>query len=120
MTENVVANDRTTIGVSPQGEEALAILMSRGWFDKEVVAFRVAIAYALAHALEPSGSEVSYTTKWNRGSLEQSDMLADLIQQFHPTDRPYELAQSLGDAGLRAMAERVRNGDGLTSILGEG
>lgn len=120
MANQSASDDRTTIGVSAQGEAALDLLMARGWFEKEVVAFRVAITYALAKDLPPTAQDTYATTKWNRGTLEQGDMLADLITQFHPNSRPFDLAQSLGDAGLKAMAERVRNGDSLTSILGDG
>ena len=118
MGSDSFSEDRTTVGVSSEGERCLALLMSRGWFDKELSAFRVAIAYALAHQLPPT-EQATYTTKWNKGSLEQQgDMLADLITQFYDTERPYDLAQSLGDAGLRALAERVQSGDSLAAILG--
>lgn len=117
MASDNPSDDRTTVGVSAEGEQCLALLMSRGWFDKELSAFRIAVTYALANQMAPT-EHATYTTKWNKGSLEQGDMLADLITQFYDTDRPYDMAQSLGDAGLRALAERVRSGDSLTAILG--
>ena len=117
MPENAASADRTTIGVSEKGLQSLALLMSRGWFEREVDAFRVAISYALAHGLTPT-EQANFQTKWNRGTVEQGEMLANLITRFHPTDRPYELAETLGDAGLREMGDRVRNGDSLGMILG--
>ena len=110
--------DRITIGVSTAGEESLELLVSRGWFDSDVVAFRVALAYAVAAGLEPS-SGVGYTTKWNAGTLDPDKRLQDLVQTFASAPRPYEAAQALGDAGLRRIAERVRNSEGLSEILSD-
>lgn len=117
MSDAESVEDRTTIGVTVAGGRCLDLLMSKGWFDQEVVAFRVAIAYALANDLDPTIGE-TYTTKWNRGTLEQGTLLADLISLSRPSLRPYDLAQGLGDAGLKAMAERVRNGESLPSMFG--
>lgn len=117
MSEETLTEDRTTIGVSVAGGKCLDLLMSKGWFDQEVVAFRVAVAYALANDLNPTVGE-TYTTKWNRGTLEQGTLLADLISLLRPSTRPYDLAQGLGDAGLKAMAEKARAGEGLPAMLG--
>jgi hypothetical protein len=116
MSTGDVPRDRITVGVSTIGEDCLELLVSRRWFDSDVVAFRVALAYALAAGLEPSKG-VSYTTKWNAGTLDPDKRVQDLVQTFTSSARPYETAQALGDAGLRRIAERVRNSEGLSEIL---
>ena len=112
--------DRINVGLSRRGDEDLAVLMEKNWFDQELDAYRVAIAVALARSLPiESGPLPGLQNKFNIGSLDRDGRLRALISHLGgaPT-RPYETAEKLADAGMRYLREQIVDaGRPLTEVL---
>ena len=108
---------RTTFGASEDGFKAIDYLVKdKGWFKGEVEAFRTAIAFGAARKITPSEG-VKYKTKWNIGTLEQEGRIRTLLIESGFTKDPYTLVNAIGDAALRVMYEKAKNGHTLSSTL---
>ncbi len=120
-SENVNSNEleatRTTFGASEDGFKAIEYLVKdKGWFKGEVEAFRTAIAYGAATKIAPTVGG-KYKTKWNIGTLEQDGRIRTLLIEAGFTKDPYTLVNAIGDAALRVMYEKAKNGHTLSSTL---
>jgi hypothetical protein len=106
MTTDSEARTRTTVGLTSEGSLALKKIMSSNWFLDEKDAFKFAVAFAIARDLdetqEPAGS---FTTIWNRGTLDPDDQLGSLVALLRAPKDLWDSVRRLGDAGLRTMAE---------------
>ena len=56
-------------------------------------------------------------TKWNIGTLEQEGRIRTLLIEAGFTKDPYTLVNAIGDAALRVMYEKAKNGHTLSSTL---
>lgn len=111
-----VREDLGTIGLTPDGRQALETLMTRKWFGTEAAAFRAAVAYAIANDIKPTETG-PFDTKWNIGTLDSRGEFIGVIELVVGTSRPWDRCRRLGDAGLRAMAERAEVVELPTELL---
>lgn len=116
-----MGNDKVTVGLTPDGDNRLDEVMESEFFEEELTAYRVAISVALAHDVATDRDQMKKVrTKFNVGSLEEDGRLRELIEVLRPyagADQVFSLAERLADAGLRILAERVRNDKPLRDVL---
>lgn len=106
MTEFDQVSMRTTVGLTPEGRDALSQVMAAGWFSTDRDAFKYAVAFALAGEIAPTPDPATFSTIWNRGTLDPDDRLATLVSLLSASDDPWDRIRRLGDAGLRAMVKQ--------------
>lgn len=118
MTNSQVPStaSRVTIGLTPQGVAALAVVMDKKWFATEAGAFKAAVAFALANDLPPT-SGGSYNTIWNVGSLDRGGDFNATVSLLLGVADAWSVIPALGDAGLRALADRAPVADVPTEAL---
>jgi hypothetical protein len=109
-------SSRSTIGLTAAGERAMEVLMEKKWFATNSGAFKAAVAYAIASGVEPTVGG-SFKTIWNVGTLDKSGDFSATIAQLLDVRDPWDAIQGLGDAGVRALAERVAIADVPTEAL---
>ena len=97
---------RSTIGLTSAGEQALAVIMDKKWFATKDSAFKAAVAYAIANNLAPTASG-SFNTIWNVGTLDKSGDFSAIVGLVLDQRNPWDAIKRLGDAGIRALAERA-------------
>lgn len=107
---------RVTVGLTPAGVTALAVIMDKKWFATEAGAFKAAVAYALANDVPPTQAG-SYNTIWNVGSLDRGGDFSATVSLLLGATDAWALIPALGDAGLRALAERAPVADVPTEAL---
>lgn len=101
--------DKVTVGVTREGAENLAALMTTGWFADEVDAYRVSIAAALGAGLNVDAVVLAgVQTKYNVGTLDRDGQISELVRVLAASQpRPFEYCERLADAGLRYLRSRV-------------
>lgn len=115
--------DKQQVGLTPEGEEAIQVLISNGRFASQTDAYRFAISYAIAADLDladaPRGG---YTTKLSAlGTLESGSSIRDLIEilGIGDTNRPFATAEKLAELGVREIARRLEGNESLADILSD-
>jgi len=106
MTELYETAARTTVGLTTEGRDALDRVMSAGWFTHNYDAFKFAVAFALAAGITPTSDSGSFSTIWNRGTLDPDERLSKLVNLLSPSPDIWDQIRRLGDAGLREMIKR--------------
>lgn len=106
MTEFPETTARTTVGLTPEGRDALDRVMTSGWFTHNGDAFKFAVAFALADGIAPTSEATGFSTIWNRGTLDPDERLAKLVNLLAPAPDIWDQIRRLGDAGLREMVMR--------------
>jgi hypothetical protein len=117
-------NDKSTLGVTPQGARNMEALMATPWFEREMDVYRVAIAVAASRGQMASKDEmVGVRTKFNAvGTIDPDGQVRNMITALLPqhSDRPYETAERLANAGLQILASKLSTeGVMLSSALGK-
>ena len=117
------AEDRTTLGVTPEGQQQLEELLETGWFDRELDAFKLAIAVALDKDLIDDEADMKgVQTKFNVGTLDRDGAVRSLLRGIAglSEDRPYAQAERRAAAGLRFMHEQLVDAHrSISDVLGE-
>ncbi len=116
-------NDKTQIGLTREGDEALAVLMREQLFGADSDAYKLGIAFALAKGMQiEDAASGGYQTKFNAaGGLDRDGVVRDLITVLRPENaaRPYAAAERFADMGIREIARRVAAHESLADILAE-
>ncbi len=94
----------------------MTVVMDKKWFATNSGAFKAAVAYAIENDL-PATVGGSFSTKWNVGTLDKSGDFSATIAQLLDVRNPWDVIQGLGDAGIRALAERAPVADVPTEAL---
>lgn len=112
MTNDQVAEassvDKVTLGPSASNRDVLELLVTQGHFKTSLGAFQAAAMFAVHKRLDPNTASVSAGTMWNRGSV--SRQVLDFLEWYLPTTTPARALESLGNAGVDYLAEKVRAG----------
>jgi len=106
MTELYETATRTTVGLTSEGRDALDRIMTAGWFTHNYDAFKFAVAFSLAAGIAPTDDTASFSTIWNRGTLDPDERLAKLVNLLSPAPDIWDQIRRLGDAGLREIVKR--------------
>lgn len=117
-----MVEDRVTVGLTPDGEENLETVMESEFFDEELVAYRTAVAVALAsdEVTDPERMK-NVRTKYNVGSLDRGGEIRELVELLRPAHsegRVYSYAERLADAGLRILSDHLSDDQPLMELLG--
>lgn len=104
------AEDRRTLGVTPEAQRHLDSLMALEWFRQEADVFRIAVSVGLALGLKKEPSDlVGLTTKWNVGTLDSDGRLRDLVRSLAPEsgEHPFVYAELTAHAGLEWLKTKL-------------
>jgi hypothetical protein len=115
-----VQDDKQQIGLTPDADEAIKDLAIKH-FASQTDAYRFAITYAIAYALDPADAPKSgYVTKYNAlGTLESGSSLRDLLEILQVGDqaRPFATAEKLAELGVREISRRLEGNESLADIM---
>jgi hypothetical protein len=111
------SSDKTTITISPAGQEVLTALMDAKYFRTELGAFLAVAALAMAKNLEVSKDlAIRGATKWNKGSGSISEW-SELATWYLPTSEPIKALEIYGHAGLSYVADRLKLGATFSDLF---
>jgi hypothetical protein len=118
MTESIEkSTGQVTLGLSEETHAKLVQLKEQGHFAEMRDAYRLAIAVAMRDGLIDPKENRRGKTYLNAGSLDPDGLLRDAIHEALPNEgSPYEVAERLGEAGVKALWEAVERG-GLERVL---
>jgi len=112
--------DKSTIGVTPEGQAYIDALMTTGWFKEEIDVYLLAISLASAHGLiKPPSEMTGVGTKWSV-AVDKGGRLRSLIIGLseESMSRPYAHAEARAAAGLEYLkAQLVDQHAQLSDIL---
>lgn len=94
-------DDKKTIGLTPDGEKIIQLLMERDVFKDKMHAAKFAMALAIK-----SGAKIKHTenpsTSWHFGSFDPEGQIKQVISILYPEcETPYRAIESLIDTGLK-------------------
>jgi hypothetical protein len=103
----VGAQDRNTIGLTPDAVRHLEEIQSKGWFDDAQDAARCALALAIREGMEP-GTLDSVETRWAIGGFDKAGEFRAIMAALRPqVATPVRALESLTNEGLRRLHERL-------------
>ena len=102
-----MAQDKNTIGVTPENRQFLADVVESGLFNEEMDAAKLAMSVAILRGIE-IGEATSAETKWNVGSFDKDGHIKIVLVALfpeHPT--PYRLSEYLINRGLQILKSEM-------------
>lgn len=112
-----MANDKNTIGVTPQAQKVLDSIAEQNLFPDQMDAAKFAMALAIRRGRRPADVS-AVDTKWNVGSFDKDGRLRDLIPILFPQiDTPYRAVESLINIGLDIISGESKTGFDLLTLL---
>ena len=106
-----IVNDKTTLGLTPEGKIIIALVMDTGLFKDQIDAAKFAMTLAITSGFQPSQVERAETV-WNVGSFDSDNHLRNLIPIIYPTcEAPYRAVEHLIDAGLKQIKSMIDTGN---------
>jgi hypothetical protein len=116
-------DDKQQIGLTPETDASIKDLATTYFGGSQQDAYRFAIAYAIAVALDPAEAPQSgYTTKYNAlGGVESGSSIRDLLEILGvgELERPWSTAEKLAELGTRDLSRRLQGNESLADILTE-
>ena len=120
MTEQSRAPKNITI--SNKGDETCSRLMTYDYVGEAIQAYRLAIAVALAHELEPNLSITRQKNKWDTAAVfNDGETRIDLLLKIHGFEGDDVVVKGIGlaEAGLEFLDEKLNRDVDIWKILGD-
>lgn len=117
MESQEVNSDKVNVHTSKSGDDTSSLLIDKGWFTENIDVFRSAIAYALAHSLQPKMDPSTGGRSWNVGSVDKDGVVTALLALHGFKDRPMATSEGLAEIALEEIGKRVRQGESLSQIF---
>jgi Fe-S oxidoreductase len=112
-----MSTDRKTIGLTDDNKETIRLITKeRQWFRDQMHAAKFAMSLAINEGIAPTNTEQAGTV-WNVGSFDPDNELKELIGVLFPDyDAPYQVVESLVNAGLELIGSQLRNNPNLEIV----
>lgn len=119
MTESVDTKDAINLRLSDEAKNRLSWLVDEGYFLDMKDAYRLGVAYSLAHGLIDAADNSRPHNYLNVGSLDPNGILKDtVVETFGEAEGPpYKVIERLADVGVRAIAEVVERTGGIAAVV---
>jgi len=102
-----MAQDKNTIGVTPENRQFLADVVESGLFSEEMDAAKLAMSVAILRGVGV-GEATSAETKWNVGSFDKDGHIKTVLGGLFPENpTPYRLAEFLINRGLEMLKAEI-------------
>lgn len=112
-------DDQRTLGLSEDSHAKLTQLKERGFFGEMRDAYRLGIAVAMRDGIIDAPGGKRSKTYLNAGSLDPDGVIRDTILEMFPSSEgaPYEIAERLGEAGVKDLFSRLERLPEVAPIL---
>ena len=108
-----MAQDKNTIGVTPENRQFLADVVESGLFNEEMDAAKLAMSVAILHGVG-IGEATSAETKWNVGSFDKDGHIKIVLAALFPEHQtPYRLSEYLINRGLDLLRLEILSNPSL-------
>ena len=99
--------DKTTIGVTPENQKVIEVIMDTGFFKEQIDVGKFAMSIAIRYRADINDIHGT-DTKWNVGSFDNDGSLRTLIPALFPDcETPYKLLESLINTGLNIVSQSI-------------
>ncbi len=121
MSDNREARDTINLRLSDEAKNRLNWLVEEGYFLEGIDAYRLGVAFSLAHGLIDVTTTPRPNNYLNVGSLDPDGILKDtVLETFGGTEGPpYKVIERLADIGIQAIAKEVERKGGIASVLAD-